>query len=101
LLGSTGISYHDEVRAGLVYLPVNTYYPNHRHAAEELYLVLAGNALWGQNKKATAIVPPGSFRHHASWEWHEMETKNEPLLALYCWTGDLRFELYEFDDTDS
>jgi hypothetical protein len=95
LIGPTGVAANEEVRSGLILLPAFTHYPKHRHAAEELYLVLSGTALWGQNKTEPTPRPPGSFCHHASWEWHEMITSADPLLCLWFWTGDIRFNQYQ------
>ena len=100
LLGPNGVVENRLIRIGLLYQPINVCYPKHRHAAEELYLVLSGTALWGQSKQAPMALQPGSFSHHASWEWHEMMTQQEPLLALYGWIGDLRFDQYEFMKPD-
>lgn len=95
LIGPTGLIHADNARAGLLVQPPNTRYPQHRHAAEELYYVLSGHAQWGQNLGPTASYAPGAIRHHAAWEWHEMITDAEPLLALWCWIGDIRFDQYE------
>jgi dimethylpropiothetin dethiomethylase len=101
LLGPSGVVANDLIRIGLLYQPMSICYPSHRHAAEELYLVLRGTALWGQSRQPTMPLTPGSFSHHASWEWHEMMTQQESLLALYCWIGDLRFDQYEFIKPDT
>ena len=95
LIGPTGVIKNEELRVGLLLQPKHTSYPNHQHAAEELYLILSGTALWGQNNRAPAAYAPGTFRHHMSWEWHEMITTYEPLLSLWCWTGDIRFDQYQ------
>lgn len=96
LIGPTGVVKRQHIRAGLLILPASIHYPQHRHAAEELYLILSGRARWGQSFKPPTLVNPESTRHHTSWEWHEMITDDEPLLALWCWTGDIRFDQYEF-----
>ncbi|MFT5894528.1 MAG: hypothetical protein ACI8VW_001399 [bacterium] len=96
LIGPNGVATNEKLRLGLLLQPACTHYPRHRHAAEELYLVLSGTALWGQGKAEPTPRQPGSFCHHASWEWHEMVTAEEPLLSLWCWTGDIRFDQYQF-----
>ena len=95
LIGPKGLLHNDALRVGLLIQPAHVHYPRHRHAAEELYLVLSGTALWGQNNQVLCAKAPGSFRHHKSWEWHEIVTEEQPLLTLWCWTGDLRYEQYE------
>lgn len=98
LIGPDGVVEFNHIRIGLLYQPEKVAYPNHRHAAEELYFVLSGSALWGQSNQVPTNLPPDSFRYHASWEWHEIITQQVPLLALYCWTGDLRFDQYELNN---
>ena len=95
LIGPTGVVRNEELRMGLLLQPNQINYPNHRHAAEELYLVLSGTALWGQSNRTPVSCMPGSFRHHVSWEWHEMITNDEPLLTFWCLTGDIRFDQYQ------
>lgn len=101
LIGPSGVVTKDNFRLGLLIQPASTHYPKHRHAAEELYLVLSGTALWGQGKAGPTPRKPGSFCHHRSWEWHEMITSDEPLLSLWCWTGDIRFDQYQIFQVDN
>jgi len=54
---------NETCRVGLFFQSQNTDYPNHRHAAEELYLVVSGNALWSNESDTTPREkPPGEFR---------------------------------------
>ena len=59
----------------------------HRHAAEEVYIVISGTAAWARGEAAEALRPPGSVIHHPPWMSHGMRTAEEPLLALYLWSG--------------
>lgn len=72
---------------GLTLIAPRTLYPEHRHPAIELYRVLSGTATWSANGVARA-VPPGALVLHASGVVHAMRTQEEPLLALYTWTGE-------------
>lgn len=76
------------VRLGLVVLGSDMTYPPHHHPAAELYLVLAGEALWQRDDEEYEPVPPGCFRFHPCWMSHAMKTNAEPLLACYLWWGD-------------
>lgn len=98
LIGPNGLVASDALRLGLLLQPAHTHYPKHRHAAEELYLVLSGIASWGQGSLPPSVQEPGNFIYHKSWEWHEMKTSNQPLLALWCWLGDLRIDQYEINN---
>ena len=96
LVGPTGMVLNDSCRAGLFFQSHNTHYPNHRHAAEELYLLISGCASWSiENMSAPDDVTAGEFVHHASWEAHAMRTGDEPMLAMWCWVGDIGFDQYE------
>jgi dimethylpropiothetin dethiomethylase len=95
LLGPSGMISHADCRVGLFLQGRHTAYPVHRHAAEELYLVLSGTACWQRGSQTPALLAPGTFVHHASWEAHAMTTVEDPLLAIWCWTGEIGFEHYE------
>lgn len=87
LLGLRGHFVCDEVAMGLLLLGPATHYPLHRHAAEEVYIVISGTAAWARGEAAEALRPPGSVIHHPPWMSHGMRTAEEPLLALYLWSG--------------
>jgi hypothetical protein len=74
----------DEVCLGLTLIGPNTHYPDHRHPAVELYHVLTGVAEWSSHWRR-----PGAFILHDSNQSHAMRTGDEPLLALYTWSGDV------------
>jgi len=74
----------DEVCLGLTLIGPHTHYAAHRHPAVELYHVLTGAAQWSGHPR-----PPGAFILHESNQEHAMRTGNEPLLALYTWSGDV------------
>ena len=62
-------------------------YPLHAHEAEELYLPVAGTALWRRGEDAFVARLPGTPIHHPSFMPHAMRTEAEPMLALYLWRG--------------
>jgi quercetin dioxygenase-like cupin family protein len=76
----------ERVCLGLTLIAPGTRYPEHHHPATELYHVLAGSALWTADGE-TQRQPPGAFILHPSQIEHAMETREEPLLAVYAWTG--------------
>jgi Dimethlysulfonioproprionate lyase len=79
---ATGVA---QLSCGVLVLGPNTFYPAHRHEAEELYLPLAGTAEWQQGDGAWRPRPPGTLIHHSSEEPHAMRTGEHPLLAMYLW----------------
>ncbi len=77
------------IRVGVLMLGPATEYPEHHHPAEEVYHVIAGHALWSKGGASWCQQPPGTAIHHAPHTPHATKTLDEPLLALYCWAGDI------------
>jgi len=99
LVGPDGILKSDSLRMGVFLQSPQTHYPSHSHAAEELYLVLAGTPLWQKDDGRFEPVSPGSAVQHLSYQRHSMKTEGDALLALWLWTGDLSFSSYQFHET--
>jgi len=78
-----------DLLVGLLLLGPEMHYPDHAHPAEEIYHVVAGNAEWWREGEGWRMRPPGSVIHHTPMVRHAMRTSDEPLLALYCWTGNV------------
>ncbi|MCW6511676.1 dimethylsulfonioproprionate lyase family protein [Lichenifustis flavocetrariae] len=87
LVGPSGPIGSKRMTCGFLLLGPDLHYPPHAHEAEELYLPLAGTALWQRGNGAPSLVPPGTPIYHESWLPHAMWTRTEPLVALYCWRG--------------
>jgi len=99
LVGPDGILQADSLRLGVFLQSPQTHYPSHSHAAEELYLVLAGTPLWRKDAGRFEPVSPGSAVQHLSYQRHSMKTEGDALLALWLWTGDLSFSSYQLHET--
>jgi mannose-6-phosphate isomerase-like protein (cupin superfamily) len=97
IVGPDGLAISDSLRFGLFVQAPESFYPPHRHAAEEFYYVLSGTARWQKGEEALGLKPPGSCIRHAPWQRHAMETAAEPLLTLWVWTGDLDMASYEME----
>ncbi len=87
LIGPRGPFVADDIACGLLLFAPEMEYPQHRHEAEEIYLVLAGTAAWRAGTKDYATVPPGGVLHRRSWVPHATRMGAEPMLALYLWRG--------------
>ncbi len=74
-----------QISCGVLVLGPNTFYPPHRHEAEEIYLPLAGMAEWLKGDGVWRHRRPGTLIHHSSEETHAMRTGEQPLLAMYLW----------------
>lgn len=79
-----------DLLVGLLLLGPGMHYPDHAHPAKEIYHVVAGHADWWRKDEGWRRKPPGSIIHHAPMMRHAMRTSDEPLLALYCWTGEVK-----------
>ncbi len=75
----------EQLACGFLLLGSGTFYPRHRHEAEEIYIPLSGTAQWQQGDAFWRERRPGTIIHHASEEPHAMRTHERPLLALYLW----------------
>jgi mannose-6-phosphate isomerase-like protein (cupin superfamily) len=87
LVGPEGHYRSDEIRAYIAYWGENLYYPWHLHEAEELYFILAGEALFEAEGDDPVTLRPGDIRIHRSNQPHQMTTGDSPVLALVLWRG--------------
>ena len=87
LVGLRGPVASGRLACGFLLLGPATEYPTHRHEAEEVYVPVAGTALWRAGEGPWTARPPGTTVHHPSWTPHAMRTGAEPLVALYLWRG--------------
>ena len=84
IVGPQGMIADERLKFGVFLQTSETYYPAHRHAAEELHFLLSGNALWQKDDASFLPVSSGALVHHASYQSHAMRTLDEPLLALWA-----------------
>ncbi len=88
LIGPIAPRVSRKVCFGLTLIGPHTTYPLHHHPAVEVYSVVVGNATWTLEGQST-IHPPGTVILHPRNALHAMKTHDEPLLAIYSWTGDI------------
>ena len=94
IFGPKGIIDNPSIRVGLLLQLDHVAYPKHWHSAEELYLVLLGEAHWSVYDGSPEVRFPETFVHHRSNQPHSMTTIDEPLLAMWGWTGDIDGQSY-------
>ncbi|MEM9043885.1 MAG: dimethylsulfonioproprionate lyase family protein [Pseudomonadota bacterium] len=99
LVGPDGAIPAETFRMGLYVQFPNSFYPLHNHAAEELYLPLSGTAHWWRDGVEDQPSPPGTLIRHAPYERHASRTTDEPLLAIWTWTGMIGPGTYLCDPT--
>jgi hypothetical protein len=76
-----------EVSIGVLLLGPNTHYPTHQHEALEYYIPLSGEAEWFTEDTGWRRLKPLAVIEHRPWVKHAMQTRTEPMLALYRWSG--------------
>ena len=94
IIGPKGIIDNPSMRVGLLLQLDHVAYPKHWHSAEELYLVLLGEAYWSVDDGSPELRSPENFVHHKSNQPHSMITIDKPLLAMWGWTGDIDGQSY-------
>ena len=97
LVGPDGMLKHGQFRCGLYWQLAKTYYPKHRHKANELYHILSGTALWKTGDDDFILREPGSSFEHLDGIDHATQTLDQDLLAFWAWRGDLSFDSYTMD----
>ena len=63
-------------------------YPDHNHLPAELYVVLAGAAVFHAEGRAPRRVTAGDTILHDPWQMHATDMIPGPLLALIGWRSD-------------
>ncbi|MEM8989136.1 MAG: dimethylsulfonioproprionate lyase family protein [Pseudomonadota bacterium] len=90
IAGSYGCFASTEMAAGLFLLAPGVHYPLHTHAAAEVYACLSGT-LWITHGLDAAPFPlrPGEVSLTPPHRLHALETRAEPALLAYIWTGEV------------
>ncbi|MEL7092445.1 MAG: dimethylsulfonioproprionate lyase family protein [Pseudomonadota bacterium] len=88
LLGPSGHFRSDAARAYVAYWGDGLVYPDHAHAAEEIYYVVAGGADFASDGVPSATLAPGDTRLHGAWQSHAMTTTTSDILTLVLWRGE-------------
>lgn len=94
VIGKRGPFASTRVRAGIGVWGPGIDYPAHRHAAEEVYVLLGGSAefhLGEGDETAVEMRHAGDAVFVPSMLTHGFRTRQEPLAVFYIWqAGDLR-----------
>ena len=96
LFGPTGHFHSTQLRGYVGYWGAGLTYDWHSHQAEEIYLNLAGGALF-KVEGDEAFVAPDQTRLHASWQSHAMITTDQPILTFVLWRGEGMGDLPKMD----
>jgi mannose-6-phosphate isomerase-like protein (cupin superfamily) len=91
IIGKTGPLISDSIRCGIAVWGPDIDYPMHRHDAEEIYVILAGSAMFTLGDNLPKFRSGDDVVFVSSGLRHSFTTTNEALAVLYFWQGgDLR-----------
>ncbi len=91
VIGKRGPFVSERIRCGLGVWGPGIEYPRHHHQAEEVYLVLAGSAVFELGGTGPARRGVGDIVYVAPNEVHGFNTTDDLLVVFYLWqAGDLR-----------
>lgn len=88
LIAPSGPFVSDTIRLSVGYWGQGLSYPRHWHVPEEIYLVLAGRAVFMSEDRAAVDGGPGTTIAHQSNQPHATRMPDAPLLAAAFWRGD-------------
>ena len=88
LIGPESPFQSEKIRAWVVYMPKNFYYPWHHHPAEEMYLCLAGEAVFRRENYTDIRLGSGGIIEHLANQSHSMETLEHPIMAYVIRRND-------------
>lgn len=89
VIGEGGYWNSRQMSGYLVYMPAGLHYPWHHHPAEEMYVILAGEAEFQLQLQDPKMVRAGDAVFHPSGQSHTTTTHGSPLLAYVVWRNEL------------
>ncbi|MDJ0614518.1 MAG: dimethylsulfonioproprionate lyase family protein [Rhizobiaceae bacterium] len=94
LIGPDGLVKSNQIRMGLYGMLAGHEYGIRTHLAEEVFVMLAGEADW---KTGTAEYKPlraGARSWHPSMKPHANRTRHSAFMSVYIWQGDVSTQSY-------
>lgn len=76
------------MRSFLVYHPPHLHYPRHHHPADEIYVVIAGEAEFHMRGQPSRILQAGEAAFHPSGTPHALTSHDHPVLTYVVWRDD-------------
>jgi len=89
LIGPDGLLIADTCRLGLLLALPQTVFPAQYHAAAESLFVLSGKLIHHQPGHKETTLKAGETLFNDSFDVHELRIQNQPMLAVYAWTGEI------------
>lgn len=97
LIGPGGMVTTDDVRVGLYGILPGAKYGFRTHPAEEVFIMLAGEADWAKADSGFATLRTGARAYHPSMMRHATRTNDYAFMSFYIWSGDISFDRYRYD----
>jgi hypothetical protein len=97
LLGPDGLIKSNVIRLGLYGMLPNFEYGIRTHPAEEVFVMLAGQAHWKRDNAPYVPHGPGERSYHPSMMQHANRTAEQTFLSVYVWHGDISTQGYVYD----
>ena len=91
LVGPDGMLKHGQFRCGLYWQLAQTYYPKHRHNANELYHIFSGNALWQTGDEDFILRESGSSFDYLNGIDHAAPTLGTLYVSFLGLAGRFKF----------
>ena len=95
-IGPQGICRSDTLRVGLYGILPGVEYGLRTHPAEEVFIMIAGEALWQRGDAPYVKARPSERSHHPSMLPHATKTEDRAFMSLYVWAGDISTENFTY-----
>lgn len=96
LIGPDALIRSNDIRVGLYGIGPGVDYGLRTHPAEEIFVMLAGEAQWKRGDAPFEVLGAGGRSHHPSMMPHATRTGTQPFLCLYIWTGNVSFKDFTY-----
>ena len=96
LLGPDGLITSNTIRIGVYGLLPNAEYGIRTHPAEEVFVMLAGEAYWKRDDDDYQLQRSGERSFHPSMLPHATKTGDRAFMSVYVWRGDIATANYTY-----
>ena len=96
LIGPEGLVKSDKVRLGLYGMAPGHSYGIRTHLAEEVFVMLAGEAEWKKGDDPYKPLRAGDRAFHPSMTPHANRTVDHAFMSIYIWRGDVSTDSYQY-----
>ena len=96
LIGPDGLVKSDAVRMGLYGMLPGHEYGLRTHMAEEVFVMLAGEADWKKGDGEYKSLRAGARSYHPSMTPHANRTRDHAFMSIYVWHGDVSTDSYVY-----